>query len=105
MRPKIFLVGLTFLVFAVIARAEEPKAPFILSIVPSHSGKTERSIMLDKDQSSVFYVVIKNVSDRPQSVWETWCSWGYEAVSFELTFPDGNLCRFSRRTADLSHSV
>ena|SRR5579871_5093064 len=36
-----------------------------------------------------FYVVVKNQSDKPVTVWNEWCSWGYFALSFEAITPDG----------------
>ena len=36
-----------------------------------------------------FYVVLSNISRKPQPVWETWNSWGSRSISFELTMPEG----------------
>jgi hypothetical protein len=36
-----------------------------------------------------FHVLVTNVSDQPQRVWREWCSWGYFALSFEVTDADG----------------
>jgi hypothetical protein len=36
-----------------------------------------------------FYVIVSNVSKKPQRVWKEWCSWGYFALSFEITDKSG----------------
>lgn len=36
-----------------------------------------------------FHVVLKNVSDTTQRIWEEWNSWGYYNLSFELTEKEG----------------
>lgn len=58
--------------------------PFLLSVVPGRSG-----ITMAKSNPDEFYVVLTNVSGEPEPVWETWNSWGYQTISFELTTPDG----------------
>jgi hypothetical protein len=32
-----------------------------------------------------FHVLVANTSDMPQRVWQEWCSWGWDALSFEFT--------------------
>jgi hypothetical protein len=59
--------------------------PFTLSIVPGRSG----DITMAKKNPNEFYVVLTNVSGLSQPVWESWNSWGYRAISFELTTTDG----------------
>jgi hypothetical protein len=41
------------------------------------------------EKPHVFHVVLTNVSKETQPVFETWNSWGYQAVSFEFVMPDG----------------
>ncbi len=48
------------------------------------------------DNPKEFYVVLTNKSKGPQSVFETWNSWGFAAVSFEFTMPDGKQVVVSR---------
>ena len=83
------VLGLLYFILAATMHADEPKAPFTLSIVPSRSNTEAHSISTASKQPDVFYVVLTNVSDRPQPIWETWCSWGYQTVSFEIVLPDG----------------
>ena len=88
MRLKILLCSALSLL-AVTTQADEPKVPFTLTVVPSRSGADERNISTAEKQPPVFYVVLTNVSDHPQPVWETRCSWGYQTISFEIILPDG----------------
>lgn len=37
-----------------------------------------------------FNVVLTNVSEEPQAVWQTSNSWGYRTISFEFTAADGS---------------
>lgn len=43
-----------------------------------------------------FYVVLTNISGKPQSVFETSNSWGYQAISFQLQLPNGRTVTVSR---------
>jgi hypothetical protein len=49
-----------------------------------------------------FYVLLSNVSKQPQTVWEDWNSWGYQAISFELTTADGKKHVLSKRQQDFT---
>lgn len=49
-----------------------------------------------------FYVVLSNISKEPQTVWEDWNSWGYQAVSFELTTTDGKKYVISKRQQEFT---
>jgi len=62
------------------------KAPFMLSIVPTRSTSDSRVITIASQKPDEFYVVLTNVSNEPQPVWETWNSWGSRTISFEFTF-------------------
>jgi hypothetical protein len=46
-----------------------------------------------------FYVLLTKTSDEPQPVWESWNSWGYYAVSFELTGPNGQRVILKKKPA------
>jgi hypothetical protein len=68
-----------------------PALPFLLSIAADRAGitmahSTPRDFELPRRD---FYVVLTNVSNQAQTVWEDWNSWGYQAISFELTAADG----------------
>lgn len=63
------------------------KLPFSLSVVPeTHYGEQYGSnIVMAHDRPHTFHVVLTNVSNGPQPVWEYWNSWGFQAISFKLT--------------------
>jgi hypothetical protein len=76
-----------------VAKVGETSAPpFSLSIVPGIGG-----ITMAKNKPREFYAVITNVSGGPQSIWQYWNSWGYQAVSFELTMADGKKFALSKK--------
>jgi len=54
-------------------------------------------ITMAKNKPREFYVVITNVSGGPQSIWQYWNSWGYQAISFELTMADGKKFVLSKK--------
>ena len=62
------------------------KTPFALSIVPTRSTSDSRVITIASQKPDEFYVVLTNISNEPQSVWETWNSWGSQTISFEFKF-------------------
>lgn len=67
-------------------------SPFLVSIVPGRSG-----ITMARDKPDEFYVLLTNVSQVPQKAWEYSISWGYQAISFELTTADGKKFAISKR--------
>ncbi|MEZ0277447.1 MAG: hypothetical protein ACAH88_21220 [Roseimicrobium sp.] len=67
-------------------------SPFTLTVVPSRSQAPPpagRFITMADEKPDVFHVVLTNVSNEVQPVFESWNSWGYQAIQFELTLPDG----------------
>ena len=74
-------------------------SPFLLAVASDRAGITiARSTPRDSDlPRRDFYVVLSNISKQPQTVWEDWNSWGYKAVSFELTTEDGKEYLLSKR--------
>jgi hypothetical protein len=88
-----------------------PAPPFLLSIAADRAGITmAHSTPHDVDlPRRDFYVLLSNVSKQPQTVWEDWNSWGYQAISFELTTADGKKYVLSKRqqvfTANLPSTV
>jgi hypothetical protein len=61
------------------------KTPFTLSIVPTRSSSDARVITIARQRPHEFYVVLTNISNEQQPVWETWNSWGSRTISFEFT--------------------
>jgi hypothetical protein len=94
---KIRLLSLLVLTLLGIIRAADAKAPFTLDIVPSTSSVDARGITMAVKQPRVFYVVLTNVSNEPQAVWEYWNSWGYRTLSFKFTMSDGQRVVVSRQ--------
>jgi hypothetical protein len=68
------------------------QSPFLLLIVPGRNG-----ITMAKSKTDEFFVILTNISREPHPVWETWNSWGYQAISFELTTADGKKFVVSKR--------
>ena len=68
---KIKLLPLLILVLLGATRAADAKAPFTLSITPSDSSVDTRGITMAVRQPQEFYVVLTNLSNEPQAVWES----------------------------------
>jgi hypothetical protein len=70
--------------------------PFSLAVVPTSSSAVS-GITMAENKPDEFYVVLTNVSEQPQAVFEQWNSWGYFAVSFEFTTDEGRTSTVSRK--------
>ena len=68
---KTKLLPLVVLVLLGATRAVDAKAPFTLSITPSTSSLDARGITMAVRQPREFYVVLTNLSNEPQAVWES----------------------------------
>jgi hypothetical protein len=55
-----------------------------------------------QNKAQDFYVVLSNVSKESQPAWEDWNSWGYQAISFEMTTAGGKTFIVSKREADFT---
>lgn len=77
------------------AAAQHP--PFSLAIVPTSSSGRIGGITMAEQKPDEFYVVLTNISEQPQTVFEQWNSWGYFAVSFEFTTDAGRKAKVFRR--------
>ena len=83
-----------------VAKGEDnSQSPFLLSIVPGRSG-----ITMAKNKPNEFYAVLTNVSHEPQAVWETWNSWGYQVISFEITTADGKKFVLSKKQEEFTRN-
>jgi hypothetical protein len=90
-----------------VAIQDKPPAsalPFVLTVAAGRAGITlARRTPHDSDlPPRDFYVLLSNVSKQPQTVWEDWNSWGYQAISFELTTADGKKHVLSKRQQDFT---
>ena len=70
---------------------------FSVSVVPSESGREGGYITMARTESRPFYVVLTNVSEQPQAIWNWWNSWGYYAITFEVTTDDHKQFIISKR--------
>lgn len=83
-----------------------PGPPFVLTVAAGRAGITlAHSTPHDTDlPRRDFYVLLSNVSKQPQTVWEDWNSWGYQAISFELTTADGKKHVASKRQQEFTRN-
>ncbi len=79
--------------------AKDAVAPFTVTVVPSSSETNGSRIVIGGDKPKDFYVVLTNTSKKSEPVFEAWNSWGFRAVSFELTLPDGKKIAISKGAA------
>jgi hypothetical protein len=93
---KIVFAVTLFCCLAGVAHSDDRNAPLTLAVVPSRSSAEERTIESAAKSPQTFHVVLTNVSDHAQPVWQTWCSWGFWTISFHITMPDGKQLHISR---------
>jgi hypothetical protein len=67
-------------------------SPLSISVVPtkSYDEPSGRGISMAKNSPGSFYVILRNTSREPQLVFESWNSWGYQAVSFQVQTATGD---------------
>ncbi len=80
------------------------KTPFTLSVVPTRSSLDSRLITIASQKPDEFYVVLSNVSNESQSVWETWNSWGSRTISFEFKFGNSPSILVARGPEDFTRN-
>ena len=98
LRPLIVVVAL--LVLPGFSLSDSPKPPFSVAIAPTFNANGSGSIEIALGSPRDFYVLLTNISNEPQPVWETWNSWGYQTVSFEFATKDGKIYTITRRVQD-----
>jgi hypothetical protein len=64
-------------------------SPFSLEIVPAQRSIEFSVITTGNNSNQPFYVILTNLTDKVQNVFETWNSWGYQTLSFVMTLPGG----------------
>jgi hypothetical protein len=94
MNARISLVVVLLLPFVGVTVASEP---FRLTVVPTSSHAATQAISMAAAQPRTFFVVLTNTSKGPEPVWETWNSWGYRSILFELRLPDGTQRTVSKK--------
>jgi len=82
-------------------KAVSSKPPFSVAIVPDASNEHGQWISMWKTSPvAPFYVVLTNITNEPQKVFEAWNDWGYKAISFELLTANGQRVVVSRKDKD-----
>jgi hypothetical protein len=80
--------------------SQQPQqSPFLLSVVPT-DRKPEPAgpeITMAQKLPGDFYAILTNISKEPQAAFETWNSWGYQAISFEIQTVDGQKIKVSKK--------
>ncbi len=76
----VILQILQLLLTVSLAGAATPELSVSLA-VPTKDGDR---VLLLHERGGHFHVLVSNVSDEPQRVWMDSCSWGYNALTFEL---------------------
>ncbi|MDR3401633.1 MAG: hypothetical protein P4L99_03960 [Chthoniobacter sp.] len=79
---------LAFLSTLVTGRADDAALTVAISIphTDDHPGILNWAAT---DHNAHFHVVLTNVSNEPKRLFQEWCSWGYSALSFEITDEHG----------------
>jgi hypothetical protein len=76
------------------AAAADSGIQVTIAIPQNHQG--ERALKYFSREP--FHVIITNSSDTPKRIWQEWCSWGYFALSLELTDENGKTWTATKRT-------
>ena len=90
---------LTFLVLALVSAAPFASAgPAELTVAiavpargPHQKGKPGPRVIDIRQAQSHFHVVVTNTSGKPQRLWQTWNSWGYYNLRFEVADAAGKV--------------
>jgi len=92
------LISLLFAI-ALVPLCEAADSVISVAIaVPAHGS--HRVLEYSGGHESHFHVLISNVSDKPQKIWREWCSWGYYALSFEITDESGKTWTATKKARD-----
>ena len=92
---KITFIIVGMLCILNLSNASAESEPLKITIaVPSRDAKNgteyqNHRINLHR-KGTHFHVVITNVSDKPQRIWETWNSWGWYNLTFNMLDNRGN---------------
>jgi hypothetical protein len=96
---SIFTLGL---LLVALVGAEGLKAGELLGvdIVPALSRGSEPEIFVSGEPHHRLHVVVSNLSDSPQRVYEDWNSWGYDSLSFEAITGEGKKVQLKKKPRD-----
>jgi len=99
MKP-VLLLSLLLTVPRIATSVPGADSPIAVSIAVPHHG-TERVVGSGSyGRDPHFHVIVSNLSDRPQRIWREWCSWGYYALSFELSDENGKTWTVKKKPRD-----
>ena len=96
------LLSVVLLTFLGTSGTEVPKSPFSVAVVPTTQSGERGMITMANKETREFFVVLTNISTKPQPIFEDWNSWGYQTISFELTTSRGKKVLLSRRQQDFT---
>ena len=102
---KALLLILTFIISLSFTQVYGAKTPFEITIVPeSQTAKISR-ISVGPGSVRVFFIVLKNITDNNQKVFESWNSWGYQSISFELIMENGNKYYVKKKNQEFTRNA
>jgi hypothetical protein len=97
---KIVLAVFLCFVLSVPLYAQDNNSPFeLMLVIPARLDLGKRQISKSFNNKPQFHVVFKNISDKPQKIWNESCSWGYENLSFEMIL-DGQKVLIEKKSRD-----
>lgn len=98
---KLFLQVIIALIAVSVAHATDSVLSVSLAL-PTRDG--DRWLLLH-EKGAHFHVIVSNTSDKPQRVWKEWCSWGYYALTFELTDRAGKSWTVKKKDGEWTKNV
>lgn len=81
---KALFLTIILAVMPFVANATAEDSPIAVSIAVPLSENGERIIKYP-ERIPHFHVIVSNVSDKPQRIFQEWNLWGYHGLSFEIT--------------------
>ncbi|MBI2948754.1 MAG: hypothetical protein HYY23_14035 [Verrucomicrobia bacterium] len=101
MKALLSTIMLITITSACVVSADDPAIS--VSIITPQLGHGERRITYrnsgtEWDRTAHFHAIVSNRSDKPQKIWQEWCSWGYWALSFEFTDKSGKQWTAKKRS-------
>ena len=79
--------------------------PFSVLIVPEKRSETDSSIGWGSGSAHGFFVLLTNLTDKNQPVFEAWNSWGYQAIAFEMILSDGRKANLAVKERNFTKNV
>jgi hypothetical protein len=95
----------TALLLLGVAGAGSPIGDMAIAVslaIPSREGTPRVSV---GSPARHFHVIIRNIGETPQRIWDETFSWGYEALSFEVVGDDGSVSVIRKKEAVFTRNV